>query len=269
MCELMGLSFDQPISARFSLQVFSSRDYDNPHGWGLAWYPDRALALVKEPLNWRSSGYSRFLESYHGVASRIYVAHVRRQTTGGPATYADTHPFGREYQGRDVCFAHNGTIENYLSLPLGRYLPIGATDSERFFCHLLDALARHNMSLDDPVTWEWLTDRLQEVNQHGTLNCIFSDGERLFAYRDKHGWKGMAIRKVRFHESGERIFEDATTEVAVAGEGENHGCLIATRPLSETGWHAVPRGAMVVVEHGAIQFSSEPVSTHPITADSA
>src|SRR6185295_11750557 len=50
MCELMGLSFDQPVSADFSLRAFACRDAENPDGWGLAWYPDQSLALVKEAL---------------------------------------------------------------------------------------------------------------------------------------------------------------------------------------------------------------------------
>jgi glutamine amidotransferase len=255
MCELMALSFDEPVSAEFSLRDFAFRDTDNPDGWGLAWYPDQAVAVVKEALTWRTSGYSRFLQSYHGVRSSIYLAHVRRRTTGGPPTYADTHPFWREYQGKALCFAHNGTIEHTGALPIDRYLPIGATDSERVFCHLLDAMALRDESLSDDVGWQWLWQTLQQINRHGTINCLLSDGQRLYAYRDRHGWKGLALRKVRFHEAGQRIFEDAMTEVAVAGESANHGCVIATRPLSETGWHPITPGSLVVLEGATIRFA--------------
>jgi predicted glutamine amidotransferase len=63
MCELMGLSFAKPIAADFSIRVFALRAAENADGWGLAWYPDRSLALVKEPLDWRTSAHSRFLET--------------------------------------------------------------------------------------------------------------------------------------------------------------------------------------------------------------
>ena len=59
MCELMGLSFARPIPADFSIREFALRCVDNADGWGLAWYPDRSLALVKEARTWRHSGYSR------------------------------------------------------------------------------------------------------------------------------------------------------------------------------------------------------------------
>src|SRR5262245_1996082 len=109
MCELMGLSFDRPMSADFSIRAFALRDKENADGWGLAWYPDRSLSVVKEPLTWRQSHYSKFLESYERLNSHIYIAHVRHKTIGGTPTHADTHPFNRECFGREFCFAHNGT----------------------------------------------------------------------------------------------------------------------------------------------------------------
>ena len=138
MCELMAMSFDRPASADFSLREFALRGEENADGWGLAWYPDRSLAIVKEPLKWASSRYASFLETYPTLLSRIYLAHVRHKTMGGEPTHADTHPFHREMGGRDYCFAHNGTLDGPAwDLPLGRHLPLGETDSERFFCHLL------------------------------------------------------------------------------------------------------------------------------------
>src|ERR1700722_17188201 len=101
MCELMAMSFEAPISADFSLKEFAARGEENPDGWGLAWYPDRSLAIVKEPLKWASSRYARFLETYPPLLSRTYMAHVRHKTVGDEPTHADTHPFAREMGGRD------------------------------------------------------------------------------------------------------------------------------------------------------------------------
>lgn len=254
----MGLSFDRPISADFSIRAFALRDVDNADGWGLAWYPDRSLALVKESLTWRQSGYSKFLETYSGLNSRIYIAHVRHQTTGGVVTHADTHPFSREYAGREFCFAHNGTIQNYESLPLARFHPIGRTDSERVLCHLLGVMAAREELLEEESGWRWLHGTLLSLNQHGKLNCLLSDGLRLFGYRDLNGWKGLTVRKIRLRENGERVFEDSTMEITMSGETDNHGCVIATSALSKTGWHDLSPGGLVVLEGGTIRFSSQP-----------
>src|SRR5437588_3367083 len=98
MCELMGMSFAKPVVATVSIGAFSLRSQHNADGWGLAWYPDRSLAMVKQPLRW-SVEDTRFLDSYPGLLSSTYVAHVRQKTTGSTPTHADTHPFGRELGG--------------------------------------------------------------------------------------------------------------------------------------------------------------------------
>lgn len=256
MCELMGLSFDRPVSAEFSIRAFALRDEENADGWGLAWYPDQSLALVKEAITWRQSGYSRFLESYNRLQSHIYIAHVRHKTTGGIATHADTHPFRREFAGRDYCFAHNGTIRGFASLPLGRFRPVGQTDSEHVFCHLLNELASRDELLQDDVGWRWFHSLLAEANLRGTINCLLSDGHRLFAYRDVQGWKGLALRKLRFREHGERHFDDPGVGIAMTGEADRHGYVVATRALSETGWHDLHPGELIVLEMGALKFST-------------
>ena len=95
MCELMGLCFARPVCADFSIREFALRGEENADGWGLGWYPDRSLALVKEPVRWgrRRAG---FHGTYRALRSAIYVAHVRHRTVGGEPTHADTHPFRRE-----------------------------------------------------------------------------------------------------------------------------------------------------------------------------
>src|SRR4051794_19048524 len=98
MCELLGLSFAAPVSAEFSFREFAGRDHENPDGWGIAWYPDRSAALVKEPVAWRSSKHNEFLGA---LSSATYIAHVRHKTVGGEPTHADTHPFVRELAGSD------------------------------------------------------------------------------------------------------------------------------------------------------------------------
>jgi len=259
MCELLGLSFAEPISADFSLSEFQLRDADNADGWGLAWYPDQSLAVVKEAMMWERSQHSGFLKSYQGLCSRIYIGHVRHRTTGGKPARADTHPFARELAGREYCFAHNGTIEGHFwELPLGRYHPIGGTDSEFLFCHLLDEIARQeNDFLTRPAGWIWLHDFLNNLNRRGRINCLFSDGQRLFCYHDTGGWKGLAIRKVYVPEGGKCHFGDPEIRFNLAGTGVNHGFVIATRPLSsDSGWQRFEPGELMVLADGIVQMSN-------------
>lgn len=255
MCELMGISFDRPVSADFSVRSFALRDVENADGWGLAWYPDRSASIVKEAITWRQSSFSKFLETYSRLRSCVYIAHVRHRSTGGHPTRADTHPFSRECFGRELCFAHNGTIHGFESLPVHRFLPIGTTDSERVFCYLLEGLVERGQPLLEIDDWRWLHSTLRDLNSRGTINCLLSDGDRLFCYRDLGGWKGLTMRKVRSRVGEDRVFEDAAMEVTMTGDAHNHGCIVATCPLSETGWHDISLGGLLVLEGGTIRYS--------------
>jgi predicted glutamine amidotransferase len=254
MCELMALSLSQPLSTDFAIGPFGGRGADNPHGWGLAWYPDQSLALVKEPVSWQASPHTAFLQTYPGLRSRIYLAHVRHKTSGGEPTHADTHPFARELRGRDYCFVHNGTLEGvFEGLRLGRFRPVGATDSEHLFCHLLEELDQAQGSLTTPASWHWLHGQLQAANRLGQLNCLLADGERLFCYHDAAGYKGLHLGRVP---EKARPFVDADLRVAVSVSGRETGYAIATRPFHERGWEAFRPGELMVFAAGALCFSS-------------
>ncbi len=276
MCELMGMCFAKPVVANVSIQAFSQRSQENADGWGLAWYPDRSLAMVKQPVRW-SVQHTQFLEHYPGLLSSIYLAHVRQRTSGSTPTHADTHPFGRELNGRDYCFAHNGTLtEEFWRRPLGRFRPIGATDSEYLFCLLLAELdrftkgvegtvdVRHldpqqdNGKLETEERWRSLHQFLMGLNDYGRLNCILSDGERLLVYHDKNGWKNLTYRKVFLHQDSEQTFGDATVAVNLQAQPVNHGIIVATNPLSIEGWERFLNGEMKVLHQGNIEISARP-----------
>lgn len=253
MCELMGYSFAKPIQADFTMREFARRGEENADGWGLAWYPDRSLALVKEATRWRASKHTGFLETYQNVRSSICIAHVRHLTVGKP-THSDTHPFARELLGVEYCFAHNGTIHNFRDLPLGRFRPVGQTDSEHLFCHLLDEISRWDGGLA-PGNWPRLHETLRAINQGNRLNCLLADGRRLFCYHDLNGWKGLQQRRVLIHDLEKRQFEDLDMRLALGG-ALNFGYVVATSPLSATGWEPFHHGELLVLEEGAWRYSS-------------
>ena len=236
MCELMGLSFERPTAAHFAMRAFAERCEENADGWGLAWYPDHAAAVVKEPTKWNESRLARFLETYHSLESPLYIAHVRHGTTGGSPRFADTHPFSREREGRDYTFAHNGTIAGPLrDLPTGRYRPLGGTDSEHVFCHILGWIDRRGGHLEDERTWNAFHELLADLNRWGSLNVLMTDGVRLLCYHDLGAWKGLSFRSFE---------HDPTIDCGTHIPGVNSGVVVATRPLDDGKWVSLlPRRA--------------------------
>jgi predicted glutamine amidotransferase len=96
---------------------------------------------------------------------------------------ANTHPFVRELWGRHWVFAHNGTVKNAKKLRLGRYRPIGTTDSEHAYCHLLDRLRTSFDGYPRRVSdlWEAVADIGASIGKRGSFNFLLGDGRHLFA----------------------------------------------------------------------------------------
>ena len=95
MCDLLGLSFNVPIIAKISLDIFQERGEANPDGWGLAFYKDDRLQIIKEPHSANNSSLYDFMERY--THSKTIISHVRRSTRGIPS-YLNTHPFYRRFR---------------------------------------------------------------------------------------------------------------------------------------------------------------------------
>lgn len=252
MCELLAINFDRSAHVDFTFRAFAMRDVENADGWGLAWYPDHSLAIAKEPLTWRKSRFAGFLQTYGHLNSNMYLAHMRRKTVGGESTHADTHPFRRELMGREYCFAHNGTVYGTDEIPLGQFLPIGATDSEHVFCHLMNSIAQRQSHLDTIEDWRWVHELFYTYNKRGKFNCQLTDGRRLICYHDHNAFKGMWMEKLTMHPHHAEHLDDPTMHVDVEADGINRGIVVASRPLSRNRWLRFKPTQMIVVEAGVI-----------------
>lgn len=108
-----------------------------------------------------------------------------RKATQGATGLENTHPFMRELWGRYWIFAHNGNLIDYQPEFDGSFLPVGQTDSERAFCHLLQRL-RQRFAHTQPAATE-LQAALKHLRQKpgASAASIFSlsNGDRLFAHR--------------------------------------------------------------------------------------
>ena len=79
--------------------------------------------------------------------------------------------------------------------------------------------------------WRWLHAQLLAVNRLGKINCLLSDGVRLFCYHDQAGWKGLTFRKVYIHDREARHFEAPTVQINLEGQAFNHG-FVAVTPMT-------------------------------------
>lgn len=257
MCELLGMSFNVPVRPSISFRGFRQKGKKNPHGWGLAFYPDKSAQVIKEPLRADESPLSRFLQKYAGIRSKIFIAHVRFASKGQPS-YANTHPFQRELNGTEYVFAHNGTID-ISRMELGRFKPVGETDSEHVFCHLLDCIEKkRNNPVETGRFFDWLAEKLKEINKHGTFNCIFSDGEHLFCYCDKNRHNAGLSYVERKSPYGRIRLLDEDWEICLTEEKDpnQRGFIIATKKLTDEPWETFKPCELIVFKNGCMIYSN-------------
>jgi predicted glutamine amidotransferase len=253
MCELLGLNFKHPVSASFSFRGFRHRSEKNQHGWGIARYEGRACQVFKEALKAEDSQLADFIRDYAPFQSRIFIGHVR-DASKGAHTLENTHPFTRVVRGREVALAHNGTLKD-LPLPLEEltYSVIGETDSEVILCSLLTILERKGTGLEDFSTLERV---LAGFNQLGTMNLLFSDGDRLYCYKDRGGHNGLSLveRSAPFKPASLKD-EDWRVDFREEKQPDQRGFVIASHPLTvDEEWIDLPQGSLLIFQEGEIVY---------------
>ena len=253
-CELLGYSFNETVQARHIFTVFRYRELRD--GWGVAYYPDRSVQLFKEPVKIMSSDLATFLTTYEEFKTPVLLAHVRIATVGS-VLYKNTHPFQREFKGKQYVFGHNGTLTNYQNnLKLESIKPIGTTDSEHLFCYLLGQIEKENVEQWDSTSFAWFENVFKTTNAYGWMYCLFSDGEYLFAYRCNVTAEERLHYVERKAPYGTVYFNGLNQDVNLSQvyPASATGIIFASKPLSNEQWVAMGKGKLIVVKDGNIVY---------------
>ena len=239
MCELLAMSANRPAEVgRYLSRLIPRGGRTGPHadGWGVAYYEGRAARVFKDPA---PAAESRFLAmlAQHPFRSTAVIAHIRLANPAvfGRAT-ANTHPFEREWNGRSWVFAHNGKLPGIheRGLPADcRFQPLGDTDSELAFCHILDAIDRgigRQRDFSPATLAHTITPVVNQLAALGEFNFILSDGECLYVHADTN-----------LH-----LLQCACTD----DDGTDEMVLLATAPLTAEPWRALAPHSIHVFRHG-------------------
>ena len=267
MCELFAMSSRYPSTVELSLEEVSRHGgLSGPHkdGWGIAWYEDRDVRLIKEALPAATSACVRFVQE-HPLRSATVVSHIRKATRGEVAT-RNCQPFIRELGGAWHCFAHNGDLAGLAEDGRFRatsFRPVGETDSEQACCVLLERLRPLWLGEACPSLrsrTEVVTRFAAELRAFGPANFLYSDGDALFAHAHRRYQADGTIRAPglwRLERHCAHGGDMATGGLRVrAHDGEQTVQLVASVPLTSEGWVALDEGCVVVIRHGRIQSAS-------------
>ena len=247
MCELLGLAFNEPVTAGISFRGFRHRSASNSHGWGLAWFEDGRASIQKEAAPAIESKAALNAQTDTSISSSIFIGHVRYATCGLKSR-PNTHPFHQIVHGRSIVFAHNGTLSG---LPQQNHFRLnGETDSEQAFCVFLSWMKEEEVPFSN---YAWIEDRLRRMNRLGHMNLLFSNGSELFSYHDMNGYKGLHLtcREAPFPSINLQD-EDWTVDLAEEKKPSERGFIIATKPLTDEAWTELERGRLVIQRGRAV-----------------
>src|SRR5688572_9119779 len=251
MCELLGMECNVPTDIVFSFSGLALRGGTaGPHadGWGLALYEGRSVRTFLEPAAAANSALAKYIRQ-NPIKTLLAIAHVRKRTRG-PVCLANTHPFVRELWGRHFTFAHNGTVRNVKRHPLGRFRPIGTTDSEYAFCALMHRLERAFPSgyPDADALAKAVARFSRPIGEKGTFNFLLGDGTQLFA---RCATKlCFIVRKAPF-KTATLADEDLCVDFSAVTTPRDRVAIIATAPLTrDEHWTIGRPGEMWVFRKG-------------------
>ena len=265
MCELFAMSSRYPTSVGFSLETLARRGgHDGPHkdGWGVAYFEERDVFLLREPRPAAESDLVNFME-VNGPPSNLVLSHIRLATEGEPAL-RNTQPFQRELGGRAHVFAHNGNmpgIRDACRLETRRFTPVGDTDSEFAFCCLLECLGK---------LWDRGNDRAPSVELRlgvvaefaaslrslGASNFVYSDGDTLFVHSHIRKQNGGSERPPGLHllaRSSNQQAVDLTQSGVMFAPIAQELALVASVPLTDDEpWEPIEQGEVIALKQGNV-----------------
>jgi len=253
MCELFGLSANRDVSISFTWRGFLKRGRLNYHGWGVAWYLDKYVGLVKEPKPAHKSPIARLL--VNGVEGHIVISHVRFASQGGPS-YVNTHPFVRKLHDYEWVFAHNGDVSGIINKPgfkLKCYFPVGETDSEYAFCYIMDNLRKLGDDVESIIRVSRIIWNLaNKIGSYGKFNFLLSNSDYLFAYMNRPNTLHYLLRHPSHKGRVKLIDEDFEVKLEEIKEPNELAALIATKPLTNEDWKPFELNTLYVFHKGDV-----------------
>jgi predicted glutamine amidotransferase len=251
MCQLLGMNCATPTDITFSFRGFSQRagiTSDHCDGFGIAFFEDKACRLFVDNQSAVESPIAELVRNYP-IKSRNVIAHIRKATQG-KINLENSHPFSRELWGRQWIFAHNGDLHHFQPELVGRFTPVGNTDSELAFCYLLEQLVKR-FGYDEPSldqVFELLIEISPQIAEHGTFNFCLSNGQALFSYATtKLHW---LVREYPF-KPAQLIDLDVEVDFSQVTTPEDRVAVITTEPLTQNEtWSAFKPGEMMLFKDG-------------------
>lgn len=262
--DILAASFDAPSSPSIRLKMSSQSGASHSLGWGFGWYPGngRSAMVVKDPAARDMEIFTSTITDWANFRSKVFFCKARGASNG--YTQAETQPFSRSFAGRDWLFMHNGDLDKgALTDLLGRQTqhlePLGSTDSELAFCHLLflmqESGARQIIDVDPMTLREWF----QQFDALGSADMFLSDGQSIACFQGSRSPKQLMFARHMPPNRPETLVCDAATIMFLDPRDMfRTSLMISSSPFAGEDWNQMRPGDLLIANHGAIAWASSP-----------
>ncbi|WP_308085255.1 class II glutamine amidotransferase [Neisseria polysaccharea] len=262
MCQLLGMNCNTPTDIMFSFEGFRRRGGITDHhadGFGIGFFEGKGVRLFHDDKPSANSPVADLVRAYQ-IKSENVVAHIRKASQG-QTSLANTHPFMREMWGGYWLFAHNGHLVDFFPEQGEFFHPVGTTDSERAFCHILNRLrTRFAVRPDDETLFDAIAGLTHEIRKFGLFNFMLSDGIALFAHAST--LLHYIVRQAPFGKA-RLLDDDVMVDFAEVTTPSDRVAVIATLPLTrDESWSQLAVDELVMFREGKIILNDQP--RHPV-----
>ena len=154
----------------------------------------------------------------------------------------------------------SGSLKHRIEVALPPlFEPVGSTDTELIFCRFMTFLAEGNFRSLGEVDPEVLRRWLEEINDHGSMTMVLTDGHDLAIYADKNDVGGVYTWTV-LPPYERLVLGDTDVEIDLTRRGtkSRKGVIVSSDPLDSFAgapatWTQVRPGSLLMVRQGAIR----------------
>lgn len=262
--DILAMSLDGSASPTINISLRDGIGGSHSYGWGFGWYPGDQVSsmVVKDPVAKDTQVVLDAVTDWSNFRSTVFFCKMR----GASKTYSqtETQPFSRSFAGRDWLFMHNGDLEKQkLEALHGKQTrllePLGTTDSELAFCHLLGQLegikTRRLSEIDPTELHRWFL----EFDGFGSSDMCLTDGQTIACFHGSQSPKGLYYARVQPPDNRETYQSDAVDFRLDDGRDTYRTALVvASTPFTYGDWIPMAPGQCLLVRRGDIVWNSAP-----------
>ena len=231
MCEVFGISSQEPEKINRELMELFSHSIGHPNGWGLAILDKDNYSVEKEPIKAVDSKYLK-ARLQEPIVVNTALAHIRLATVGN-MEWKNCHPFvGSDKSGRQWTLVHNGTIFEMEEIHKYSKVQNGDTDSECILLYLLDLIDKEiddkGRGLTDEERFNVVDCLVIKASSQNKLNLLIYDGETLYAHTN---YQNSLYRRTK-----------------------DKCVYISTQPLTDDDWEVLPFTQLIAYQQGMLKF---------------